>query len=159
MQEPMGARDVFIPTTKPNFTMIFFSPFFSFFLFHTASSATFCVQLLQKGICCGWHVKARHMHVQTELKWQWSSEVANKSGISSCDASSDSCIWNVRGTSCRGKKKCRHASLYGLDWRLLLLLKTFPHWPHTLTWAFTVHECLPGSRLLLCAKTFCTSHT
>ena len=35
--------------------------------------------------------------------------------------------------------------------RLPLLLKTFPQWPHT-SWAFTVHEYLPGSRLLLCAN-------
>ena len=104
-----------------------------------------------KGICCGCHIEAWHTTVRTELKrTSCGSEVA-KTGISCYDASADSCMWNVRGTCCRGKEGCHHACVHSLQDLIYSFLKTFPQWPHT-SWAFTVHEYLPGSRLLLCAN-------
>ena len=93
-----GGRDVFIPTTKPNYTWFVLLCY------------SYC-----KGICCGCHTEAWHTTVQTELKRiSCGSEVAKK-GISCYDASADSCLWNVRGTCCRGKEDCRHASVHGLQ--------------------------------------------
>ena len=68
-----------------------------------------------KGTCCGGHVEAWHINVQTELKrTSCDSEVA-KEGISCYDASADSCIWNVRSTCCRSKEDCCHASMHGFE--------------------------------------------
>ena len=114
-----------------------------FVLFHIASNAAL-LQLLQRDL-----LRLSHRGLTYDcLDWSkitsCGSEVAKK-GISCHDASVDSCTWNVLGTCCRGKEDCRHASVHGVR-DFLYFWK-----PHT-SWAFTMHEYLPGSRLLLCAN-------
>ena len=120
-----------------------------FVLFHIASSATL-LQLLQRDLlrlshrsltydCSEW--------TKTNILRQWSSQERHFL-----------MLWRLswflylkrtrRGTCFRGKEDCRHASVRDLEDSLLFW--KLPQWPHT-SWAFTVHEYLPGSRLLLCA--------
>ena len=120
-----------------------------FVLFHIASSATL-LQLLQRDLLRLSH-RGLTQTVQTELKRTFcGSKVAKEGTDSSCyDAPAESrCMWNVRSTCCKSKEDERAWS-----WRLpLRLKKTFLQWPHTWTWAFTVHEWLPGSRFPLYAN-------